>query len=87
VTTSIIAAQDEKFQGTVVVNDEYAKLVPNLSTDEFESLKQSIKEDGLTYAIIVNQHGVILDGYQRYKACQELEKNQISKSNFSKMHY
>jgi DNA modification methylase len=75
VTTSKIAAQDEKFEGTVVVNDEYASLVPSLSKEEFESLKQLIKEDnGLTYAIIVNQHGVILDGYHRYKACRELEK-------------
>ena len=28
-----------------------------------------------TYAIILNQHGTILDGYQRYKACQELGKD------------
>lgn len=48
--------------------------IPRLSKEEFESLKQSIKEDELTYAIIVNQHCVILDGYQRFKACQELEK-------------
>src|SRR6478672_12691281 len=74
VTTSIISAQDEKFEGTIVVNDEYASLVPSLSIGEFESLKQSIKEDELTYAIIVNEHSVILDGYQRYKACQELGK-------------
>ena len=80
--TSIIAAHDEKFEGTIVVNDEYASLVPSLSIEEFESLKQSIKEDELTYAIIVNQHGVILDGYQRYKACQELERTPNSQVKF-----
>jgi hypothetical protein len=73
VTTSI-AAQDEKFEGTIVVNDEYASLIPGLSKEEFESLKQLIKEDnGLTYAIIVNQHGAIVDGYHTYKAWQELK--------------
>ena len=73
-TTSILTPQDERFEGTIIINDEYAGLVPSLSKEEFESLKQSIEEDKLTYAIIVNQHGVILDGYQRFKACQELEK-------------
>ena len=76
-TSSITTIQDGEFEGTIVINDEYASLIPSLSIEEFESLKQSIKEDddGLTYAIIVNQHGVILDGYQRYKACQELGKD------------
>ena len=47
-TTSIITPQDEGFEGTIVINDEYAGLVPSLSKEEFESLKQSIKEDELT---------------------------------------
>ena len=38
------------------INPEYASLVPELSPEEFESLKQSI----------------ILDGHHRYKACQDL---------------
>ena len=70
-TTSIIAAQDDRI---IVINKQYASLVPDLSIEEFESLKQSIKQNGLYYAIIVNQHGVILDGYQRYKACEESGK-------------
>ena len=55
------------------INPEYANLVPELSLEEYESLKQSIKkENGLYVPIIVNQNGVILDGHHRYKACQEL---------------
>jgi ParB-like chromosome segregation protein Spo0J len=55
------------------INPEYASLVPELSPEEFESLKQSIKEaNGLYVPIIVNQDGIILDGHHRYKACQEL---------------
>ena len=70
-TTSIITA-DEKIEKPIVINDEYTSLVPGISPEDYESLKQSIKENELYYAIMVNQHGVILDGYQRYKACQEL---------------
>jgi ParB-like chromosome segregation protein Spo0J len=54
------------------VSPEYASMVPEQSPQEYESLKQSIKEDGLYVPIIVNQNGIILDGHHRYKACQEL---------------
>src|ERR687898_501898 len=55
------------------INPEYASMVPKQSPEEYESLKQSIKEEnGLYVPIIVNQNGVILDGHHRYKACQEL---------------
>ena len=56
----------------VKINLEYASLVSELSPEEYESLKQSIKENGLHVPIIVNQNGIILDGHHRYKACQEL---------------
>jgi hypothetical protein len=56
----------------VKTNPEYASLVSKLSPEEYESLKQSIKENGLHVPIIVNQNGIILDGHHRYKACQEL---------------
>jgi len=56
----------------IKTNQEYSSLVPQLSTEEYESLKQSIKENGLWVPIVVNKDGVILDGHHRYKACQEL---------------
>jgi ParB-like chromosome segregation protein Spo0J len=56
----------------IKTNQEYASLVPQLSTEEYESLKQSIKENGLWFPIVVNKDGVILDGHHRYKACQDL---------------
>jgi ParB-like chromosome segregation protein Spo0J len=56
----------------IKTSQEYAGLVPQLSTEEYESLKQSIKENGLWFPIVVNKDGVILDGHHRYKACQEL---------------
>ena len=46
-TTSIITPQDERFEGTVIINNEYDNLVPCISAEDFESLKQSIKENEL----------------------------------------
>jgi ParB-like chromosome segregation protein Spo0J len=69
----------EDFQGRssssdpqVKINPEYASLVSELSPEEYKSLKESIKENGLHFPIVVNQDGIILDGHHRYKACQEL---------------
>jgi hypothetical protein len=46
-TTSILTPQNERFEGTVNINNEYDNLVPGISAEDFESLKQSIKENGL----------------------------------------
>jgi ParB-like chromosome segregation protein Spo0J len=54
------------------VNEESASLTPLMSDLEYESLKSSIHEHGQLFPIVVNQDGVILDGHQRNKACQEL---------------
>jgi len=56
----------------LVINPNYAGLVPNVSETEYQSLKASIKEYGLWIPIITNVNGVILDGHHRYRACQEL---------------
>jgi ParB-like nuclease domain len=54
------------------INKEYSELVPPLSTEEYESLKESIKENGLRHPIDINKEGVVLDGHHRYRACKEL---------------
>jgi ParB-like chromosome segregation protein Spo0J len=59
----------------ITISWEYASLVPKLSSQEYEFLRQSIKQNGLYIPIIVNQNGVILDGHHRYKICQELGIN------------
>jgi ParB-like chromosome segregation protein Spo0J len=55
------------------VNEEYAKLVPKQSEEEYESLKQSIEENGLYEPITINTEGEILDGHHRFRACQDLK--------------
>jgi ParB-like nuclease domain len=56
----------------IKINPEFENLVHPLSEEECNSLKQSIKENGQYYPIIVNQDGIILDGHHRYKICLEL---------------
>lgn len=54
------------------INNKYSSLVPELKREGYESLKESIKQDGQWVPLIVNQDGVLLDGHHRYKVCQEL---------------
>ena len=66
------------------INPEYAKLVPHLSSGEYQELKQSIKDNGLWHPIVVNKEYVILDGHHRFKMCQELDiQPRIEFKNFS----
>lgn len=60
------------YNRTISTKKEYFKLIPPLSESEFESLKQSIKEQGLHIPVIVNQQGIVLDGHHRFRACKEL---------------
>jgi ParB-like chromosome segregation protein Spo0J len=55
----------------ITINQEYANLVPPLSAEEYDGLKERIKQNGLI-PIIINGQGVILDGHHRFRACQEL---------------
>jgi hypothetical protein len=55
----------------IEIDDEFHGLIPPLRPDEYEGLKEDIKKDGCREAIITWQ-GLILDGHNRYKICNEL---------------
>ena len=58
---------------SIKINTEYQKIVPSLTAKEYDSLKYSIRENsGNVVPIIVNQHGIILDGHHRIRAAAEL---------------
>ena len=57
----------------IKINQEYHDLVPRPSKTDYNSLKNSIKQDGLHLPIILNQDGIILDGHTRYQICRELK--------------
>lgn len=54
------------------INPEYKQLLPKPSKQEYEALKESIKNEGLLKPIDINKEGVILDGHNRFHVCLEL---------------
>ena len=53
----------------------YESLIPELTPDQFNQLKKSIKQHGLLKSIDYTTDGkifTIIDGHHRFKACQEL---------------
>ncbi len=54
------------------LNNEYEKLLPKMSEEEFAELKKSIQTEGQHYPIIVNEDLEVLDGHHRFRACTEL---------------
>ena len=56
----------------LIVNDEYEKLIPPPTVEEYVALKDSIQKHGQIDSIIVNKEHQVLDGHQRYKVCVEL---------------
>lgn len=57
---------------SLCINPEYAKLLPQMSGEEYDALKSSIRDEGQHYAIIVNEDMEILDGHHRFRACVDL---------------
>ena len=54
------------------IDIEYERLVPPLNKQDYERLYNSIKNNGLREPIVINEHGAILDGHNRFKICEEL---------------
>ncbi|MGI0022900.1 MAG: MT-A70 family methyltransferase [Nitrososphaeraceae archaeon] len=62
----------------LAINPELHALVPEPEKEEYDSIKNSIKNDGQQELIIVwkdpvSEKTFIVDGHTRYKICQELE--------------
>ncbi|MEZ5943914.1 MAG: DNA methyltransferase [Planctomycetaceae bacterium] len=49
------------------------QLMPELPTWEFEALKESIRQHGVIVPVVRDEHGVIIDGHHRDRACRELK--------------
>lgn len=56
----------------ITINPAYEELVPKVTDDEYRSLLESIKKDGLWYPIVINDIEIVLDGHTRLRACKEL---------------
>ena len=51
---------------------EKYQVMPDMPPEQFEALKADIAERGVLVPIDVDEHGYILDGHHRYRACVEL---------------
>ncbi len=56
---------------TTYERHEYSAIFPDMQPAEYTALRESIKASGQVHPIIVFQ-GQVLDGWQRYRVCQEL---------------
>jgi hypothetical protein len=54
----------------VVVDDEFKQLIPPLTEDEYNKLKESIISDGCRDPLVLWDF-VLLDGHNRYKICMD----------------
>ena len=43
------------------------QVMPPLTEDEYAALREDIAANGVTVPVIVDQHGVIIDGHHRQK--------------------
>ncbi len=57
--------------GDVRLKEKY-QVMPDMPPEQFEALKADIMERGVLVPIDVDEHGYILDGHHRYRACIEL---------------
>ena len=55
------------------INNEYASLLPPISEQDYQSIRQSMQDNGQWVPIIVNPQRVILDGHTRFSICKELQ--------------
>jgi hypothetical protein len=75
----------------IIVNPEYASLVPEISDSQYKQIKQDIQEHGQHVPIIINQKGEILDGHTRFKvtsclsSCEECTGLYKDVTNFIKL--
>jgi hypothetical protein len=71
----------------ILFHPEYEKIIPKLTSEEYQELKSSIAENGLYHPIIINKDGFILDGHHRFKACCELViEPKLEVKNFENVH-
>jgi ParB-like nuclease domain len=54
----------------IKISQEYKDMAPEMLPNEFQALKESIKQHGLYYALVVNKAGILLDGHHRYEVCR-----------------
>lgn len=68
----------------LTVDEEFESVIPPLTDEEFELLKESILDDGEVYHPLIVWNNIIVDGHHRYKILKEHPelKYRITKREF-----
>ena len=61
----------------IKLREDYKKLVPRPSSEEYDKLMEDIKVKGIEDPIILSQKNILIDGYTRYDIAKKLEINDI----------
>ena len=54
----------------IKIDDEFARLIPPLTDDEYSRLEESIKKEGCRDALVL-WGDILIDGHNRYKICEK----------------
>lgn len=63
---------------TIIIEQEFEKLLPPLEQEEFEALKANVAESGVRDCLLAWRKGdklILIDGHNRYRAWKELGKD------------
>ncbi len=68
----------------LIIDEEFESVIPPLTDEEFELLKESVLNDGEVYHPLVVWNNIIVDGHHRYKILKEHPeiKHRINKREF-----
>jgi len=68
----------------LIIDEEFESVIPPLTDEEFELLKESVLDDGEVYHPLVVWNNIIVDGHHRYKILKEHPeiKYRINKREF-----
>lgn len=56
----------------IIESEEFKNLFPPLTGDDFDKLVKDIDTNGQTKLVTLNQDNILIDGYQRKRACDEV---------------
>jgi site-specific DNA-methyltransferase (adenine-specific) len=63
--------------GRVTASATQFQLMPELPSWEYDALKGSIRQHGVIVPVVKDEHGTIIDGHHRERACRDLKVKDI----------
>ncbi|MES0335282.1 MAG: ParB N-terminal domain-containing protein [Candidatus Magnetobacterium sp. LHC-1] len=61
----------------IIIREDYKRLIPRPTPDEFKSLKEDISANGIKMPLILNGKSELIDGYSRYEVASQLKMAEV----------